>query len=256
MNVGAGQRRRLKRKLPMRQFDRLVYQSANAGSRCRRGDCGGYGGVARHAGADPAVAAAGPAGPAERALAARQPDAARRRHRGDRDGRRCRALFAALGRPRPIRLSSPRRPRDSPSYRGSTIWATCPPRCACCASRGGAGRPAGPAANAGVPRLAAAGARPRRRGALWLWFTNLFNFMDGMDGLAGSEAASFGSACAARRLRHRAARRRDIRCRNRLSRVELGAGAHLSRRCRQRAARLSARLFAAAAAAEGIGRRR
>ena len=25
---------------------------------------------------------------------------------------------------------------------------------------------------------------------LWLWFTNLFNFMDGMDGLAGSEAAS------------------------------------------------------------------
>jgi UDP-N-acetylmuramyl pentapeptide phosphotransferase/UDP-N-acetylglucosamine-1-phosphate transferase len=31
---------------------------------------------------------------------------------------------------------------------------------------------------------------------LWLWFTNLFNFMDGMDGLAGSEAASiaFGLA--------------------------------------------------------------
>src|SRR5580765_485471 len=86
-------RRRLRFKLrhypPMRQFDRLVYQLANAGSRCRRGDCGRSGGVARHAGVDPAIAAAGPAGPAERALAARQPDAARRRHRGDRDGRRC-----------------------------------------------------------------------------------------------------------------------------------------------------------------------
>src|SRR5712692_8017243 len=27
---------------------------------------------------------------------------------------------------------------------------------------------------------------------LWLWFVNLFNFMDGMDGLAGSEAATIG----------------------------------------------------------------
>jgi UDP-N-acetylmuramyl pentapeptide phosphotransferase/UDP-N-acetylglucosamine-1-phosphate transferase len=27
---------------------------------------------------------------------------------------------------------------------------------------------------------------------LWLWFINLFNFMDGIDGLAGSEAASIG----------------------------------------------------------------
>src|SRR5436309_14786737 len=27
---------------------------------------------------------------------------------------------------------------------------------------------------------------------LWLWFINLFNFMDGIDGLAGSEAAAIG----------------------------------------------------------------
>ncbi len=29
-------------------------------------------------------------------------------------------------------------------------------------------------------------------GLLWLWFLNLFNFMDGIDGLAGSEAAAIG----------------------------------------------------------------
>ena len=28
---------------------------------------------------------------------------------------------------------------------------------------------------------------------LWLWFVNLFNFMDGIDGLAGSEAAAIGA---------------------------------------------------------------
>src|SRR6185436_11330375 len=26
----------------------------------------------------------------------------------------------------------------------------------------------------------------------WLWFVNLFNFMDGIDGIAGSEAAAIG----------------------------------------------------------------
>ena len=30
----------------------------------------------------------------------------------------------------------------------------------------------------------------------WLWFINLFNFMDGIDGLAGSEAASIGAGLA------------------------------------------------------------
>ncbi len=30
----------------------------------------------------------------------------------------------------------------------------------------------------------------------WLWFVNLFNFMDGIDGLAGSEAATIGGAVA------------------------------------------------------------
>src|SRR5271166_506911 len=30
-------------------------------------------------------------------------------------------------------------------------------------------------------------------GLVWLWWTNLFNFMDGIDGLAGSEAASIGA---------------------------------------------------------------
>ncbi len=30
-------------------------------------------------------------------------------------------------------------------------------------------------------------------GFLWLWFINLFNFMDGIDGIAGTEAASIGA---------------------------------------------------------------
>ena len=30
--------------------------------------------------------------------------------------------------------------------------------------------------------------------ALWLWFINAFNFMDGIDGLAGAETASIGVA--------------------------------------------------------------
>lgn len=34
-------------------------------------------------------------------------------------------------------------------------------------------------------------------GVLWLWFVNLFNFMDGIDGLAGSETASIGIGVAA-----------------------------------------------------------
>lgn len=33
-------------------------------------------------------------------------------------------------------------------------------------------------------------------GFAWLWFVNLFNFMDGIDGLAGSEAASVGLGAA------------------------------------------------------------
>ncbi|HJU17765.1 MAG TPA: glycosyltransferase family 4 protein [Stellaceae bacterium] len=33
-------------------------------------------------------------------------------------------------------------------------------------------------------------------GFLWLWFVNLFNFMDGIDGLAGSEAAAIGGGIA------------------------------------------------------------
>jgi UDP-N-acetylmuramyl pentapeptide phosphotransferase/UDP-N-acetylglucosamine-1-phosphate transferase len=33
-------------------------------------------------------------------------------------------------------------------------------------------------------------------GLLWLWFVNLFNFMDGIDGLAGSEAAAIGGGLA------------------------------------------------------------
>ncbi len=32
---------------------------------------------------------------------------------------------------------------------------------------------------------------------LWLWFLNLFNFMDGIDGIAGTEAASIGAGLAA-----------------------------------------------------------
>jgi UDP-N-acetylmuramyl pentapeptide phosphotransferase/UDP-N-acetylglucosamine-1-phosphate transferase len=33
-------------------------------------------------------------------------------------------------------------------------------------------------------------------GLLWLWFINLFNFMDGIDGLAGAETASLGAGVA------------------------------------------------------------
>jgi len=33
-------------------------------------------------------------------------------------------------------------------------------------------------------------------GVLWLWFLNLFNFMDGIDGIAGTEAASIGGGLA------------------------------------------------------------
>jgi UDP-N-acetylmuramyl pentapeptide phosphotransferase/UDP-N-acetylglucosamine-1-phosphate transferase len=33
-------------------------------------------------------------------------------------------------------------------------------------------------------------------GLAWLWFVNLFNFMDGIDGLAGSEAACIGAGLA------------------------------------------------------------
>ncbi len=33
-------------------------------------------------------------------------------------------------------------------------------------------------------------------GVLWLWFLNLFNFMDGIDGIAGAEAAALGGGVA------------------------------------------------------------
>ncbi len=88
---------------------------------------------------------------------------------------------------------------------------------------------------------------------LWVWFVNLYNFMDGIDGIAGSETAAIGiglalfADCRHRRRSRRSprSRRRNRRRRDRVPGVELGAGAHLSRRCRQRAARLSARLSAA-----------
>src|SRR5579864_4622936 len=49
--------------------------------------------------------------------------------------------------------------------------------------------PAGPVFQGWLmPGLAAVAA-----GLLWLWFVNLFNFMDGIDGLAGSEAAAIAS---------------------------------------------------------------
>lgn len=44
--------------------------------------------------------------------------------------------------------------------------------------------------------LAPAGLDSLIAGALWLWFVNLFNFMDGIDGLAGTEAACIGSGIA------------------------------------------------------------
>jgi UDP-N-acetylmuramyl pentapeptide phosphotransferase/UDP-N-acetylglucosamine-1-phosphate transferase len=39
-------------------------------------------------------------------------------------------------------------------------------------------------------------------GLLWLWFVNLFNFMDGIDGIAGSEAAAIGGGVALLALAH------------------------------------------------------
>ena len=87
---------------------------------------------------------------------------------------------------------------------------------------------------------------------LWVWFVNLYNFMDGIDGIAGSETAAIGIGLALFAVAGigddpalAASRRRNRRRRDRVPGVELGAGAHLSRRCRQRAARLSARLSAA-----------
>jgi len=46
--------------------------------------------------------------------------------------------------------------------------------------------PAGPVFQGWLP----AGLDALAAGLLWLWFINLFNFMDGIDGLAGSEAAA------------------------------------------------------------------
>ena len=76
--------------------------------------------------------------------------------------------------------------------------------------------------------------------------------MDGIDGIAGSEAAAIGIglvlfAGVRHRPRSRPCRARPPRWRGgaRISGVELGAGEDLSRRCRQRAARLSARVSAA-----------
>jgi UDP-N-acetylmuramyl pentapeptide phosphotransferase/UDP-N-acetylglucosamine-1-phosphate transferase len=39
-------------------------------------------------------------------------------------------------------------------------------------------------------------------GLLWLWFVNAFNFMDGIDGIAGTEAAAIGSGIALLALTH------------------------------------------------------
>jgi UDP-N-acetylmuramyl pentapeptide phosphotransferase/UDP-N-acetylglucosamine-1-phosphate transferase len=63
----------------------------------------------------------------------------------------------------------------------------------------------GVAVAAGLAALPAGGALPGWLGPLpacaaaalaWLWFVNLFNFMDGIDGLAGSEAAAIGGGLA------------------------------------------------------------
>jgi UDP-N-acetylmuramyl pentapeptide phosphotransferase/UDP-N-acetylglucosamine-1-phosphate transferase len=39
-------------------------------------------------------------------------------------------------------------------------------------------------------------------GVLWLWFVNAFNFMDGIDGIAGTEAAAIGAGVALLALTH------------------------------------------------------
>jgi UDP-N-acetylmuramyl pentapeptide phosphotransferase/UDP-N-acetylglucosamine-1-phosphate transferase len=46
----------------------------------------------------------------------------------------------------------------------------------------------------GLDRIAA--------GLLWLWFVNAFNFMDGIDGIAGTEAAAIGGGIALLALAH------------------------------------------------------
>ena len=54
---------------------------------------------------------------------------------------------------------------------------------------------------AGRRRYFRTGRPPPSAGAaaavLWVWFVNLFNFMDGIDGIAGSEAAAIGIGLAA-----------------------------------------------------------
>ena len=86
-------------------------------------------------------------------------------------------------------------------------------------------------------------------GLAWVWWVNLFNFMDGIDGLAGSEAAAIGAGLllfAALRRRASILRTASLaaaidRRGDRVFAVELVAGADLPRRCRQRAAWLFAR---------------
>ena len=80
-----------------------------------------------------------------------------------------------------------------PSCRGSTIGEDCRRRCACSRNsprcRDGWWRlPAGAVFQGWLP----SGLDAIATALIWVWFINLFNFMDGIDGIAGSEAAAIG----------------------------------------------------------------
>ena len=49
----------------------------------------------------------------------------------------------------------------------------------------------------------------RAAAVLWVWFVNLFNFMDGIDGIAGSEAAAIGIGWRCSRFGYRRTSRRS-----------------------------------------------
>ncbi len=98
---------------------------------------------------------------------------------------------------------------------------------------------------------------------LWLWFVELYNFMDGIDGIAGIETATLGIGLAlvlalagwhddtAALALVAAAAALGIPA------LELAPGTDFPRRCRQRAFGISARLAAAAVGGDaGFGRPR
>ena len=103
------------------------------------------------------------------------------------------AAHAEPDRRRQASLGSPLAPGCWRSFSGSTICAVCRPRRRLVAQA--AARRDRPLALPGPTGsgLADPVVYLVAIGLLWVWWINLFNFMDGIDGLAGSEAAAIGA---------------------------------------------------------------